>query len=120
MIRSPVNADTIAPYALRWGLCAIATRFVGDHVEGGMYRNSILCRFALFASLAAISTFPGFGQAFYGSVVGTVTDPSGGALTGAAVTLTNVGTGERRQALSGSGGDYQFLNLVPGAYRVQV
>jgi len=53
-------------------------------------------------------------------VVGTVTDPSGGALTGAAVTLTNVGTGERRQALSSSGGDYQFLNLVPGAYRVQV
>ena len=85
-----------------------------------MHRISLLCRFALFAALAAISAIPGFGQAFYGSVVGTVTDPSGGALTGAAVTLTNAGTGERRQALSGSGGDYQFLNLVPGAYRVQV
>ena len=85
-----------------------------------MHRISLPCRFALFAALAAISAIPGFGQAFYGSVVGTVTDPSGGALTGAAVTLTNAGTGERRQALSGSGGDYQFLNLVPGAYRVQV
>uniref|UniRef100_Q026X8 Cna B domain protein n=1 Tax=Solibacter usitatus (strain Ellin6076) TaxID=234267 RepID=Q026X8_SOLUE len=84
-----------------------------------MQRNS-LCRFALFTALAAIAAAPGFSQAFYGSVVGTVTDPSGGALTGAAVTLTNAGTGERRQTLSGSGGDYQFLNLVPGTYRVQV
>src|SRR6476646_7416010 len=85
-----------------------------------MHRNSLLCRFAVFAALAAISAVPGFGQAIYGSVVGTVTDPSGGALTGAAVTLTNTGTGEHRQTLSGTGGDYQFLNLVPGAYRVQV
>ena len=36
------------------------------------------------------------------------------------VILTNTGTGERRQTQSGAGGDYQFLNLVPGIYRVQV
>src|SRR5262245_55026115 len=50
----------------------------------------------------------------------TVTDASGGTLAGAAVTLTNVATGERRQTQSGSGGDYQFLNLVPGMYRIEV
>ncbi|MFB3777189.1 MAG: carboxypeptidase regulatory-like domain-containing protein [Bryobacteraceae bacterium] len=63
---------------------------------------------------------PLYGQQFYGSVVGSVTDQSGGALAGAAVTLTNVATGERRQAKTGAAGDYQFLNLVPGAYRVEV
>src|SRR4051794_10993777 len=93
---------------------------VSNHEEGGMHVSSLLCRFALFAVLAVMAAIPGFGQAFYGSVVGTVTDSSGGALSGAAITLTNAATGERRQALSGSGGDYQFLNLVPGAYRVQV
>ena len=61
-----------------------------------MQRNSLLSRFALFTALTVIAAAVGFSQAFYGSVVGTITDPSGGALTGAAVTLTNAATGERR------------------------
>ena len=81
-------------------------------------KRAVLC-LALLAA-AAIATAPLFGQAFYGSVVGTITDQSGGALSGAAVTLTNVATGEQRQARSSAGGDYQFLNLVPGTYRVEV
>src|SRR5438045_263872 len=32
-----------------------------------------------------------YGQAFYGSVVGTISDQSGGTLSGASVTLTNAG-----------------------------
>ena len=82
-------------------------------------KPSVLC-FALLAAAVAIANTPLFGQAFYGSVVGTITDQSAGALAGAAVTLTNVATGERRQAQSGAAGDYQFLNLVPGTYRVEV
>src|SRR4051794_29222207 len=61
-----------------------------------------------------------YGQAFYGTVVGTVTDQSGAALRGAAVTLTNAGTGVRNQVQAGANGEYQFLNLVPGPYRVDV
>ncbi len=75
---------------------------------------------AVFLALAAVSTLPLFGQAFYGSVVGTVTDQSGAALRGATVSLTNVATGESHQTQSGSGGEYQFLNLIPGTYRVDV
>jgi len=74
----------------------------------------------LLAAVGAISSTTLFGQAFYGSVVGTVTDPSGAALRGANITLTNTATGERRQAQSSDEGDYQFLNLVPGKYRVEV
>ena len=72
--------------------------------------------------LAAIPIFAVglYGQAFYGSVVGTITDQSSGALQGATVTLTNAGTGERRQTQSGTAGEYQFLNLVPGTYRIEV
>ena len=72
------------------------------------------------ALLAALANAPLFGQAFYGSVVGTVTDQSGASLRGASVSLANAGTGERHQTQSGVGGDYQFLNLVPGMYRVEV
>jgi len=60
------------------------------------------------------------GQQFYGSVVGTITDQLGGALVGASVTLTNTATGEVRQAKTGAAGDYQFANLIPGLYRVEV
>jgi hypothetical protein len=61
-----------------------------------------------------------FGQAFHGSIVGTVTDPSNAAVNGAAVTLTNIGTDERHQTLTDVVGGYQFLNLIPGNYRVEV
>src|SRR6266705_1576658 len=82
-------------------------------------KSSVLC-FALLAAIVAVANSSLFGQAFYGSVVGTVTDQSGAEVRGAAVTLTNVGTGEKRETKSGVGGDYLFLNLVPGVYRVQV
>jgi hypothetical protein len=77
-------------------------------------------RFVLVAALFVLAMRPAFSQAFYGSIVGTVTDQSAAVLHGAVVTLTNLATGERRQTPSGAGGDYQFLNLVPGTYRVEV
>lgn len=58
-------------------------------------------------------------QSFYGSIVGTVTDASGATVAGVAVTLTNTGTAEKKAAQSDSNGSYQFLNLVPGTYRVE-
>jgi hypothetical protein len=82
--------------------------------------KALVLGIAVILTLAAVSITPLFGQAIYGSVVGTITDQSGAALRGATVTLTNTATGERHQAQSGAGGEYQFLNLVPGAYRVEV
>src|SRR3954451_9615588 len=82
--------------------------------------KSVLLGFTVLCAIAVLSGIPLLSQAFYGSIVGTVTDQSGASLRGANVTLTNAGTGERRQAQSADGGDYQFLNLVPGKYRVEV
>jgi hypothetical protein len=61
-----------------------------------------------------------FGQAFFGSIIGNVTDPSGGAIPAASVTLVNLGTGDRRTAQTDDSGVYQFVNLLPGQYRVEV
>ena len=79
-----------------------------------------LTRVGLILAILPILTAALFGQAFYGSIIGTVTDSSNATLRGAQVTLTNVGTDERRQTQTNAEGIYQFLNLVPGNYRVIV
>jgi hypothetical protein len=66
--------------------------------------------------LSAVS----FGQTFYGSIIGTASDPSGSSVPTANVTLTNIGTSERRTAPTDSAGNYQFVNLVPGQYKIEV
>jgi hypothetical protein len=59
-------------------------------------------------------------QTSFGAVVGTITDPSGDAIPGATVTLTNNGTAATQTATAGAGGNYSFLNLNPGSYSVTV
>src|ERR1700692_450584 len=78
------------------------------------------CRLLPIALICAISTAPVQAQTFYGSIVGSVTDQSGAAISGASVTLTNTGTSERRSDQTDNSGNYQFVNLVPGLYRVDV
>src|SRR6266550_651431 len=60
------------------------------------------------------------GQSTYGSITGSVTDPSGAAITDAQVTLTNLGTAEKRTQATGPDGLYTFVNLIPGNYKVEV
>jgi hypothetical protein len=55
-----------------------------------------------------------------GSVVGTITDNGGAVVPNATVTLTNIDTGDTRTANSNGSGDYQFIDLVPGNYKVDV
>src|ERR1700737_3098680 len=59
-------------------------------------------------------------QSTYGSISGTVADTSGAAVTEANVTLTNLGTSEKRTQSSGSDGLFTFVNLFPGQYRIDV
>src|SRR5712671_5666613 len=59
------------------------------------------------------------GQSTYGSITGSVTDPTGAAVTDARVTLTNLGTAEKRTQPTGADGLYSFVNLIPGNYRVE-
>ncbi len=61
-----------------------------------------------------------YAQSTYGSISGTVTDPSGAAVTGATITLTNLSTSEKRTQASGDDGHYTFVNLFQGQYRVDV
>jgi hypothetical protein len=55
---------------------------------------------------------------FSGSIAGDVQDPSGAAISGATLTLTNDGTGEKRTATSDPAGVYRFISLAPGPYHL--
>ena len=59
-------------------------------------------------------------QTTFGSIVGNVTDASGSAVPNTDVTLTNLGTNEKRTAATNGDGLYQFVNLPPGQYSVGV
>jgi len=59
-------------------------------------------------------------QTTFGNIIGTVSDTSGGALEGAQVTLTNQETDAKLTQTTGSDGLYQFSNLLPGRYRIDV
>src|SRR5437588_6798615 len=59
------------------------------------------------------------GQSLYGSIVGTVTDSSGGILPGIGVMVVNIGTNAQQRANTDEYGAYRFLNLIPGRYRLE-
>src|SRR5580692_8764433 len=62
---------------------------------------------------------PAFGQLNLGSIAGTVTDASGGVITGASVTITDVERGISRTLTTDSAGEYSATSLTPGTYSVR-
>src|SRR5690242_18911383 len=74
----------------------------------------------LIAISIAFLSLPVQAQTTYGSITGLVTDASGAAMADALVTLTNVGTAEKRTQTTGNDGLYLFPNLVPGRYSIDV
>jgi len=60
------------------------------------------------------------GQAVYGSIVGTVTDPSGAAMPKATVTIADTGKGVSYNATTNESGNYSQTHLIAGVYEVRV
>ena len=57
---------------------------------------------------------------FSASIQGTVTDPSGAAVGGATVQLENLVNHTTAAATTDSSGEYRFLSLAPGRYKLVV
>ena len=81
--------------------------------------NSLRLTCAVFA-LVTISQLCAYAQAVNGTVVGTISDASGGLVAGAQVTPTDTGTGTSRTATTDANGYYAFPNSPPGTYQVKV
>ena len=74
----------------------------------------------LLLTVAWLWPVPGQSQSFNGSVSGTVRDPSGAIVAGAAMVLKNEATGVELTRTSTQEGEYAFRNLVPGSYELRV
>src|ERR1700733_11741198 len=59
-------------------------------------------------------------QSTGGRIRGTVTDTSGAAVTGANLVLTDQNTNVTRDTVSGSNGEYIFLEIPVGTYDLTV
>src|SRR3984893_2055711 len=63
---------------------------------------------------------PAFSQGSSGRIVGTVTDQTGGVVSGATVTVTDTERGVTKTLVSNDAGEYNAPTLTPGAYKVRV
>ncbi len=84
-----------------------------------MQTNRKIWKLLLMLSLMIAAAGHAWGQST-GSIVGTVTDGVGAVVPGADIKLQNVATGDEKTAKAGTTGDYQFLQLLPGIYKVSV
>jgi Carboxypeptidase regulatory-like domain len=73
----------------------------------------------LLALLAALAPQAG-AQSTGGRIRGTVTDQSGGAISGAKLTLINSATNVTRDTQSGANGEYLFIEVPIGTYEIDV
>src|SRR6202795_5215233 len=77
------------------------------------------------AAVAALVLLCGFStsasaQAVYGSILGTITDPSGAAVAGAKVTVTDERKGTSDTTTTNDSGNYSVTHLIPDTYTVRV
>src|SRR3984893_4518210 len=91
-------------------------------LKGGprMPASKLFKYFVIVLAANLFFTFPLLSQVSGGNINGTVTDPNGGAIPHAEVSITNTDTGITRVVTTNSDGFYVAPNLSPGHYDVTV
>ena len=82
--------------------------------------NGLVRVVASLALLCALSAVPMVAQVVTGSLSGTVVDPSGAVVPGAALTLTSQATNAKQQATTSDTGAFRFTLLLVGPYDLEV
>lgn len=83
-------------------------------------RNKFVVLAAILACALAFPAQKALSQAIFGGIIGSVTDPSGAAVPGAKVTVTNLGKGVSYSTTSNQSGFYEQSHLVVGQYDVRI
>ncbi|MBV9147970.1 MAG: TonB-dependent receptor, partial [Acidobacteria bacterium] len=78
---------------------------------------SLLC-FA--CAMMLLLPMQSFGQAVYGSIFGTVTDPTGAVIPNAKVTVTDVRKGTSESYTTNESGNYSATHLIPDTYKIKI
>jgi Carboxypeptidase regulatory-like domain/TonB dependent receptor len=67
-----------------------------------------------------LAALPAMTQSTAGRILGTITDLSGAAVSGATVVVTDVQRGSSRTLTTDDSGDYVAAELAPGTYKIRV
>jgi hypothetical protein len=80
------------------------------------------CALLLAAVFCVVSFLPktASSQAVYGSIFGTITDPSGAAVPNAKVTVTDLAKGTVDSVTTNATGNYTVTHLIPDNYSIKV
>src|SRR5215470_14814062 len=70
--------------------------------------------------IALVAVNAAFAQTITGSISGVITDPNGGVIPGATVTVTSEKTAQTRSATTNGEGRFNFAALQPGTYSLKV
>jgi outer membrane receptor protein involved in Fe transport len=81
-------------------------------------KRSVLAAVAAFALLCGLWTPIASGQAVFGSILGTATDPSGAAVANAKVKVTSQTKDTVYETTSNESGNYAVTHLIPDVYSV--
>ena len=87
--------------------------------EGACMMRRIALVIVFVGLVMVLSAWMAFAQGFQGGIRGSVKD-DGGAVPGAAVTLTNEATSLTRAAVTNATGEYAFAAVEPGTYTIKV
>lgn len=79
-----------------------------------------LCKVCALFALAVFSVATAYSQFVNGTLLGNVTDTSGGVVPNAKVTITETNTNISRSTTTNESGNYSFPDLPPGKYMVAV
>src|SRR6184192_8521 len=88
--------------------------FLSQKSKGEFMRVRMVLAFLVLAATSLIA------QTFRGTILGTVTDPSGAVVSGAKVTIAAVNTGLERTTQTSADGSYSIPELPIGTYTVTV
>src|SRR5256886_1972243 len=83
-------------------------------------KSLLVVLIALCGILCSIGVTQAFGQAVYGSIIGTVTDAQGAAVANAKVKATSVTKNTTTETTTNESGNYAVTHLIPDTYNVRV
>ena len=83
-------------------------------------KRSLWAVVAVCVFLGTLWVSSAFGQAVYGSILGTITDPTGAAVNGAKVTVTSQTKNVSTEATTNESGNYDVTHLIPDVYTIRV
>ena len=85
-----------------------------------MKKQAIVGWILVFCLAVGFGASTSLGQAVYGNLTGTVTDPQGNAVAGAKITVSNISKGTTEEAVSNESGNFSVTHLIPDTYKIHI